>query len=302
MYIHVKPEDCHEIIEKTGARRRGDRPPDLPPGRRGLSTSGGHPLLQKAAARRAGKLRYRATPRTLRSTSPRAATRALKARSLRDDGRGDLPGRSSTPVCAGAAAAASPPGASGTVRAARRQTKKYIVCNGDEGDPGAFMDRSIMEGNPHAVLEGMMIAGLRHREQTRAISMSAPSIRWPSARLKTAIDKAEELGLLGDNILGTDFSFRHPHQPRRGRVRLRRGQRPDRVHRGQARHAARQAAAHRRARSVGRSRPSSTTSRPSPTSALILRNGADWYRSIGTRKQPRHEGLRPDGQRRATRA
>ncbi|MBQ9940021.1 MAG: NADH-quinone oxidoreductase subunit NuoF [Clostridia bacterium] len=87
--------------------------------------------------------------------------------------------------------------------------KKYILCNGDEGDPGAFMDRSIMEGDPHRVLEGMMIAGVATGANDGYIYVRA---EYPMAvaRLKNAIAQAEEMGLLGDNILGTDFSF-HVH-------------------------------------------------------------------------------------------
>jgi NADH-quinone oxidoreductase subunit F len=87
--------------------------------------------------------------------------------------------------------------------------QKYIVCNGDEGDPGAFMDRSIMEGDPHRMLEGMMIAGLACGASEGYIYVRA---EYPMAvsRLRTAIAQAEELGLLGDHILGTDFSF-HLH-------------------------------------------------------------------------------------------
>ncbi len=84
---------------------------------------------------------------------------------------------------------------------------KYVVCNGDEGDPGAFMDRSILEGNPLAVIEGMMIAGYAIGAQNGYFYVRA---EYPIAvnRLRIAIKQAEELGLLGDNILGTDFSFR----------------------------------------------------------------------------------------------
>jgi NADH:ubiquinone oxidoreductase subunit F (NADH-binding)/(2Fe-2S) ferredoxin/NAD-dependent dihydropyrimidine dehydrogenase PreA subunit len=84
---------------------------------------------------------------------------------------------------------------------------KYVVCNGDEGDPGAFMDRSILEGNPLAVIEGMMIAGYAIGAQNGYFYVRA---EYPIAvnRLKIAIRQAEEAGLLGDNILGTDFSFR----------------------------------------------------------------------------------------------
>ena len=85
--------------------------------------------------------------------------------------------------------------------------EKYVVCNGDEGDPGAFMDRSILEGNPLAVVEGMMIAGYAIGAQNGYFYVRA---EYPIAvnRLKIAIRQAEELGLLGDNILGTGFSFR----------------------------------------------------------------------------------------------
>ena len=84
---------------------------------------------------------------------------------------------------------------------------KYVVCNGDEGDPGAFMDRSILEGNPLAVIEGMMIAGYAIGAQNGYFYVRA---EYPIAvnRLKIAIKQAEELGLLGDNILGSGFSFR----------------------------------------------------------------------------------------------
>ena len=87
--------------------------------------------------------------------------------------------------------------------------EKYLICNADEGDPGAFMDRSIMEGNPHSVIEGMMIAALAAGSDEGYIYVRA---EYPLAveRLRIAIARDEELGLLGDNILGTDFSF-HLH-------------------------------------------------------------------------------------------
>ena len=84
---------------------------------------------------------------------------------------------------------------------------KYVVCNGDEGDPGAFMDEAILEGNPLAVIEGMMIAGYAIGAQNGYFYVRA---EYPVAvrRLQNAIKQAEERGLIGDNILGTDFSFR----------------------------------------------------------------------------------------------
>jgi NADH:ubiquinone oxidoreductase subunit F (NADH-binding)/(2Fe-2S) ferredoxin/Pyruvate/2-oxoacid:ferredoxin oxidoreductase delta subunit len=89
---------------------------------------------------------------------------------------------------------------------ARHHGERYIICNADEGDPGAYMDRSILEGDPHSVLEGMLIAAV-------AIGSSHGFIyvrnEYPLAvkRLVTAIKQAEKFGLIGDNIAGTDFSF-----------------------------------------------------------------------------------------------
>lgn len=89
----------------------------------------------------------------------------------------------------------------------QKAEKKYIVCNGDEGDPGAFMDRSIMEGDPHKMLEGMMIAGVACGASEGYIYVRA---EYPMAvsRLKNAIEQAADLGLLGEDILGSGFNFR----------------------------------------------------------------------------------------------
>ncbi len=91
--------------------------------------------------------------------------------------------------------------------AGQKEKKRYVVCNGDEGDPGAFMDRSIMEGDPHKMIEGMALAAYAVGADEGYIYVRA---EYPLAisRLKNAIAQAEEWGLLGDNILGTGFSFR----------------------------------------------------------------------------------------------
>lgn len=92
---------------------------------------------------------------------------------------------------------------------ARREdnAKKYVVCNGDEGDPGAFMDRSILEGNPHSVIEGMMIAAkaIGADEGYVYVRMEYP---LACARIREAITKAESYGILGDDVFGTGKSFR----------------------------------------------------------------------------------------------
>ncbi len=86
-------------------------------------------------------------------------------------------------------------------------TKKYVVCNADEGDPGAYMDRSVLEGNPHVVIEGMSIGAYAVGADEGYVYVRA---EYPLAvkHLRVAIAQAEELGLLGDDILGTGFSFR----------------------------------------------------------------------------------------------
>ena len=93
--------------------------------------------------------------------------------------------------------------------AAQKETTRYVVCNGDEGDPGAFMDGSVMEGDPYKLIEGMMIAGYAVAAENGYIYVRA---EYPLSvkRLKHAIAQCEEYGLLGDNILGTGINF-HLH-------------------------------------------------------------------------------------------
>lgn len=89
----------------------------------------------------------------------------------------------------------------------QNSAEKYVICNGDEGDPGAFMDRSILEGNPVGVIEGMMIAGYAIGAHDGYFYVRA---EYPIAvaRLRKAIEDLEKVGLLGDNIFGSGFSFR----------------------------------------------------------------------------------------------
>ena len=90
--------------------------------------------------------------------------------------------------------------------AANQADQKYVCCNADEGDPGAFMDRSVLEGDPHALIEAMAIAGYAIGASEGYIYVRA---EYPIAveRLNIAIGQAKEYGLLGDNIFGTDFCF-----------------------------------------------------------------------------------------------
>ncbi|MGI6457127.1 MAG: NADH-ubiquinone oxidoreductase-F iron-sulfur binding region domain-containing protein [bacterium] len=85
--------------------------------------------------------------------------------------------------------------------------KKYVICNGDEGDPGAFMDRSLMEGNPHSVIEGMIIAARAIGADEGYVYVRA---EYPLAvqRMKKAVRDAQEMNILGDHIFGSEYSFR----------------------------------------------------------------------------------------------
>ncbi len=87
-----------------------------------------------------------------------------------------------------------------------RESKKYVICNGDEGDPGAFMDRSVLEGDPHSVLEGMLIAGYAIGADEGYLYVRA---EYPLAvkRIRLAMEEAEKRNLLGRDILGSDFSL-----------------------------------------------------------------------------------------------
>ncbi len=107
----------------------------------------------------------------------------------------------------GRGGAGFPTGTKWRFAARSRDPEKYVICNADEGDPGAFMDRSVLEGDPHAVLEGLSIAAYAIGAKEGFIYCRA---EYPLAirRLETAIRQAEEAGLLGDGILGSDFSFR----------------------------------------------------------------------------------------------
>jgi len=106
----------------------------------------------------------------------------------------------------GRGGAGYPTGLKWSTVAKARSDQKYVICNGDEGDPGAFMDRSVMEADPHRILEGMAIAGFAVGARQGYVYVRA---EYPLAikRLKTAIAQAKREGLLGDNICGSSFNF-----------------------------------------------------------------------------------------------
>ncbi len=132
---------------------------------------------------------YQAMAKVLTDMSPKEVIELLKSSNLR--GRGG---------------AGFPTGVKWGFAAANEADQKYIVCNADEGDPGAFMDRSILEGDPHSILEAMIIGGYAIGATKGFIYVRA---EYPVAvrRLEIAIDQAKDKGLLGKNIFGSDFDF-----------------------------------------------------------------------------------------------
>ena len=132
---------------------------------------------------------YQALGRVLTAYSPQETIEIIKQSGLR--GRGG---------------AGFPTGLKWEIASRNDADQKYVVCNADEGDPGAFMDRSILEGDPHSVLEAMAICGYCIGATKGLVYIRA---EYPLAikRLKTAIAQARDYGLLGENILGTGFSF-----------------------------------------------------------------------------------------------
>ena len=132
---------------------------------------------------------YAALGRILADMTPAEAVEVVKKSGLRGRGGGGFP-----------------TGLKWEIAAGNKADQKYVVCNADEGDPGAFMDRSILEGDPHTILEAMAICGYCIGATKGLIYIRA---EYPLAisRLKTAIGQAREYGLLGNDILGTGFDF-----------------------------------------------------------------------------------------------
>ena len=168
--------------------------------------------------------------------------------------------------------------------AGQPEKTRYVVCNGDEGDPGAFMDGSVMEGDPYKMIEGMTIAAYAVGAQEGYIYVRA---EYPLsvARLKKAMRQAEEYGLLGDHILGTDFSF-HLH--------INRGAGAFVCGEGSALTASIEGN-----RGMPRVKPPRTVEKGLWEKPTVLNNvetyanvpkiileGADWFRTIGTEKSP----------------
>ncbi|MBQ7670975.1 MAG: NADH-quinone oxidoreductase subunit NuoF [Clostridia bacterium] len=208
-YSKVKPEDVPEIVEEHFLKGRpvhrliyketGEevKPEEVP----SLAETGFYKKQKRVALRNCGVINpenideyiamdgYFALAKVLKEMTPEDVIKTILDSGLRGRGGGGFPtGRK--------------------WQFARNSVsdKKYVVCNADEGDPGAFMDRSVLEGDPHAVLEAMAIAGYAIGADEGWIYVRA---EYPIAvkRLQIAIKQAKEYGLLGKNIFGTGFNF-----------------------------------------------------------------------------------------------
>ena len=204
-YAMVKPEDCEEIIQThiiEGKRVERLLCKDID-GRivNSLDELNFYKKQKRIALKNCGVINpedideyiafngYQALERVLRELTQDEVIDIIKNSGLR--GRGG---------------AGFPTGKKWELTKASKGKQKYVVCNADEGDPGAFMDRSILEGDPHAVLEAMAIAGYAIGADKGFIYVRA---EYPIAvkRLKIAIKQAEDYGILGKNIFGTGFNF-----------------------------------------------------------------------------------------------
>lgn len=205
-YTRVKPNDVSEIIEETVLNKRvverllyknpSTRKPCV-----GIEEIPFYTQQQRVVLHECGVINpediheyiyrggYFAARKAFREMTPDGVIEVIERSGLRGRGGGGFP-----------------TGRKWRAAALQPSAKKYIICNGDEGDPGAFMDRSVMEGNPHSVIEGMMIAARAIGADEGYVYVRA---EYPLAvqRIRKAVADAEKLGLLGKNIFGTEHRF-----------------------------------------------------------------------------------------------
>ena len=210
-YSRVTPEDIHEIVsehllkgrivERLVYNETGNTHGEEEAVAASLSETAFYKKQKRVALRNCGVINpeqideyiamdgYFALAKVLKEMTPEEVIQTISASGLRGRGGGGFP-----------------TGRKWQFARASVSDKKYVVCNADEGDPGAFMDRSVLEGDPHAVLEAMAIAGYAIGADEGWIYVRA---EYPIAvkRLNIAIEQAREYGLLGKDIFGTGFNF-----------------------------------------------------------------------------------------------
>ena len=282
LYTKVKPEDCDEIFHRTIEKgdvirhllfkqdgleyKKQEEIPFYKKQTRNVLKNCGH-IDAEHIEEYISTGGYEALEKVLFEMTPQEVVEEISASNLRGRGGGGFP-----------------TGYKWSQVARQEEKTRYVVCNGDEGDPGAFMDRSIMEGDPHKMIEGMMIGAYAVGAREGYIYVRA---EYPLAisRLKRAISQAEESGLLGDHILGTDFSFR---------LHINRGAGAFVCGEGSALTASIEGK-----RGMPRVKPPRTVEQGlfgKPTVLnnvetfanvpMIINKGAEWFRSIGPEKSP----------------
>jgi NADH-quinone oxidoreductase subunit F len=282
LYVKVSPDDCREIVETT--LMQGKPVTRLMYSFEGKSyeTQDSIPFYEKqtrlvlehcgnidaeSLKEYVAKGGYSSFVKVLTEMSPEEVCKVILESNLRGRGGGGYPaGRKWQQVLE------------------KKSDVKYVVCNGDEGDPGAFMDRSVMEGDPHRILEGMLIAAYATKSTGGYIYVRA---EYPLAveRLRIAIEEAKKYGILGENILNTGFSFD---------IHINKGAGAFVCGEGSALTASIEGE-----RGMPRVKPPRTVEKglwEKPTVLnnvetyanvpLIIKNGSEWYKGIGTEKSP----------------
>ena len=199
----------------------------------------------------------------------------------------------------GRGGAGFPAGDKWRTAAATEAPRRYVVANGYGADPASHTDRTLMERDPYAVIEGAGHRRLRHRRRARRSSPSGPRTTEAIAPARGGHRRGRPTpGFIGADVLGSRPRPVVEVRPGPGRLHARRGDRPAQGPRGQARPARAAAAASRPSAACSACRPSSTTSRPWPPCRWILRHGADAFAAIGDPGQPGHRprpGRTPGG-------
>lgn len=198
LYVNVSPKDAKDIIDEHIIK---GRPVERLMYKESMKDMAFYKKQLRIALRHCGLINpediyeyiaangYEALGKVLTSMTPKDVIDVVKKSGLRGRGGGGFP-----------------TGLKWEITNSQPNNQKFIICNADEGDPGAFMDRSILEGDPHTVLEAMAIGGFAIGANKGIIYIRA---EYPLAieRLKIAISQAQEVGLLGTNIFGSNFSF-----------------------------------------------------------------------------------------------
>ncbi len=175
-----------------------------------------------------------------------------------------------------------------------QNTPKYMICNADEGDPGSFVNRNLMESNPHLIIEGIIIGG-HATGASRGFIYIREEYPLPAERMETAIEQARERGLLGDNVLGSGFAF--DMEVVRGAGSYVCGEETGLISSVEGSRGMPKLRPPFPAQAGVFGKPSNVNNVESYASVpLILRHGAEWYASVGTEKNKGTKMFSPSGQ------